>query len=236
MQIKILFDSIASDNRFSTGWGVSYLVNGKVLFDTGERSDKLLRNMKNMGIALSDIEAIVISHDHWDHRGGLWGILKKNPELKVYTCPHFSKRFKNRVKSHGGQLIEIDKFTQVYKDIYTTGEIGGRYGGKYISEQALVLKTPKGISILTGCAHPGIIKIIENIKKNIPGDIYLVAGGFHLTNKHKKTIKPIVDRFKRLGIKKTAPSHCTGKNARQIFKEEYNSNFIEVKVGQIVEV
>jgi len=236
MRIKILFDSIASDNRFSTGWGVSYLVNGKVLFDTGERSDKLLRNMKNMGIALSGIEAIVISHEHWDHTGGLWGILKKNHKPKVYICPHFSKRFKNRVKSHGGQLIEIDKFTQVYKNIYSTGEIEGKYNGKHISEQALVLRTQKGISILTGCAHPGIIKIIENVKKNIPDNIYLVVGGFHLIGKHKKTIKPIVDRFKRLGIKKTPPSHCTGKNARQIFKEEYDNNFIEVKVGQIIEV
>jgi len=212
------------------------VVDNKILFDTGAKPSSLFRNMENMDVKISDIKTVVISHDHWDHRGGLWGILKKNPELKVYSCPHFSKRFKKRVKSHGGQLIEINKFTQVYKNIYSTGEIEGKYDGKYISEQALVLRTKKGISILTGCAHPGIIKIIENVKKKISDNIYLVVGGFHLIGKHKKTIKPIVDRFKRLGIKKTAPSHCTGKNARQIFKEEYDNNFIEVKVGQIIEV
>jgi len=236
MQIKILFDNIASDNRFSTGWGVSYLVNDRVLFDTGEKSYKLLRNMKNIGITLSGIEAIVISHEHWDHTGGLRGILKENPKPKVYICPHFSRRFKNRVKSYGNHLIEVDKITTISKNIYITGETEGTYNGKYMPEQALVLNTNKGLMILTGCAHPGIIKIIENVKKSIPGSIYLVLGGFHLMGKHKKTIESIVKKFRQLGIKKVSPSHCTGKLATTLFRKEYNSDCLEVKVGQTVEI
>jgi len=236
MQIKVLFDSVALNNKFLTGWGVSYLVDGRVLFDTGEKSSALLNNMQTMGIKVTDIKKIVISHDHWDHRGRLWGMLKENPKLKVYACPNFSRRFKNRVKSYGCQLIEVDKFTQVYKNLYSTGEIEGRYANKYMPEQALALRTPKGISILTGCAHPGIIKIIENIKKNISDNIYLVVGGFHLIGKHKKIIKPVVDRFKRLGVKKTAPSHCTGKNAIKLFKEAYGNDFIEVRVGEVIHI
>jgi len=236
MQIKILFDSVALDNRFLTGWGVSYLVDGKILFDTGEKSSSLLRNMKNMDVKVPDIKMAIISHDHWDHRGGLWEILKENPKLKVYACPNFSKRFKNRVKSYDGQLIEVDKFTQICKNIHTTGETEGRYNGKYMPEQALVLETSRGISIFTGCAHPGIIRIIENVKQNIAGNVYLVMGGFHLRGKHKKTIRPIVDRFKRLDVKKTAPSHCTGRNATNLFKEAYGDNFIEAKVGEVIDI
>jgi len=236
MQIKILFDSVALDNRFLTGWGVSCLIDGRILFDTGERPTPLLRNMKNMDVDIRDLKTVVISHNHWDHRGGLWGILKENPKLKVYACPNFSKRFKNRVRSYGSQLIEVDQFTQVYKDIYSTGEVEGRYGGKYMPEQALALRTKKGISVITGCAHPGIIKIVENIKKNIPGNIHLLLGGFHLTGKHKKTIKPVVNKLKQLGIKKTAPSHCTGKNATNLFKEAYGDNFINIRVGSIIDV
>lgn len=236
MQIKILFDSVALDSRFLTGWGVSYLIDGKILFDTGEKSRSLFRNMENMGAKISDLKIVVISHDHWDHRGGLWGILRENPKLKVHACPNFSKRFKNKVKSYGAQLIEVDKFTSISKNVYTTGEIGGRYAFRYMPEQALVLKTRKGVTILVGCAHPGIVKIIENVKQNISGNIYFVLGGFHLMGKHKKTITPIVNRFRQLGIKKIAPTHCTGKNALALFKKEYSNGFIEVKVGQIIEV
>ena len=236
MQIKILFDNVALDDRFLSGWGVSYLIDDKILFDTGEKPSSLFRNMENMDVKISDIKAVVISHNHWDHRGGLWGILKKNPELKVYVCPHFSKRFKNRIKSYGVQLIEVGTFTPIGKNVYSTGEIEGRYAFKYMPEQALVLETREGLTILTGCAHPGIIKIIENVKQNIPDNIYFVLGGFHLMGKHKKTVTSIVNKFEQLGVQKVAPAHCSGRNATKLFKESYSDDFIEVRVGQIIEV
>ncbi|MBL7130977.1 MAG: MBL fold metallo-hydrolase [Candidatus Omnitrophica bacterium] len=236
MQVRIIFDKDTLDKNLHTGWGVSYLIDGKILFDTGGKFIFLLKNMQLMNVDISAIEKVVISHDHWDHRGGLWGILKKNPELKVYTCPHFSKRFKNRIESYGVQLIEVDNFTPIGKNVYTTGEIGGRYAFRYMPEQALVLETREGLTILTGCAHPGIIKIIENVKQNISGNIYLVLGGFHLMGRHKKTVTPIINRFKQLEIEKVAPSHCTGKATTRLFQEEYGDNFIEVKVGQTLEV
>lgn len=236
MRIKILFDSVALDNRFLAGWGVSYLIDNTILFDTGEKSSSLFRNMKNMDVDISDIKTVVISHNHWDHRGGLWELLKQRKGLKVYACPNFSRRFKNRVKSYEGQLIESDKFIQINGNVYATGEIGGRYAFKYMPEQALILKTRNGVTILTGCAHPGIIKIIETVKQNISGDIYLVLGGFHLMGKHRKTVTPIVDKFKQLGVKKIAPAHCSGKNATKLFKETYDDNFIEVKAGGIIDI
>ncbi len=236
MEIKILFDSDGSNRRFLTGWGVSYLIDGRILFDTSDKSSSLFRNMKNLDVDISNLKTVVISHDHWDHRGGLWGVLKGNPKLKVYACPNFSRRFKNKVKSCGGQLIEAGKFTSITRNVYTTGEIVGTYAGRYMPEQAVAIKTRKGMTILTGCAHPGIIKIIENVKQNISGNIYLVLGGFHLMGRHKKTIKPIIDKFKRLNIKKVAPTHCTGKGACDLFKKRYRDNLVEVKVGQILNI
>lgn len=81
MQIKVLFDSNAVDKRFSIGWGVSFLTGEGVLFDTGEKGDILFNNMKQMDVSAGDIKAVVLSHDHWDHTGGLWALIEQNPQM-----------------------------------------------------------------------------------------------------------------------------------------------------------
>ena len=236
MQIKILFDKLTLDNRFLTGWAISFLIDDRILFDAGEKPSSLLKNMETMKVDIADIEAIVISHDHWDHTGGLWAILEKNPKLKVYACPDFGEDFKNKVKSYGNELIETDKFSSLSKNVYVTGQIKGKYAGSDMPEQALVLTTGKGLTILTGCAHPGIIKIIENVKQNLAGDIYLVLGGFHLTGYDKKAVSAIVNKFRQLKVRKAAPTHCAGDKAINMFEEEYGNDFVKVKTGQIKEV
>jgi 7,8-dihydropterin-6-yl-methyl-4-(beta-D-ribofuranosyl)aminobenzene 5'-phosphate synthase len=86
--------AIAYDNRsvdgFQAGWGFSCVVDGRILFDTGEAAESLLFNLKRLNVSLKDIEAVVISHEHWDHTGGLWKLLEKKSGLKVYGCPGFS--------------------------------------------------------------------------------------------------------------------------------------------------
>ena len=237
MQIKILFDSVALDNRFSTGWGVSYLVDGKILFDTGEKSTVLFRNMKNMGAEIADIRTVVISHDHWDHTGGLRGILRERERLNVYICPNFSRELKAKVKKLGGIDIERDKITEIDKDIFVTGEIFGVYNGEYMSEQALIIKTENGITVITGCAHPGILEILEKIRERFPQEkLYLVFGGFHLKDRGKNEIKAIIERFKKMKVEKVGPSHCSGKEATEVFRKRYGKDLIPIMVGQTLKI
>ncbi len=237
MKIKILFDSQRLNKGFSTGWGVSFLIDERVLFDTGEKPVPLFINIENLAVKLPDIEAVVISHDHWDHTGGLWELLKKTPGLKVYACPHFSQKFKAKVNTFKGKLIELEKLTKIAENIFSTGEIGGTYKGKDMPEQSVVVKTDRGITLITGCAHPGIVKIVEIVKRDFPKEtFYSVIGGLHLINDNRRTIKNIVERLRDTKIKKIGATHCSGKRAKRFFKREYENDAISIKVGQTLEV
>jgi 7,8-dihydropterin-6-yl-methyl-4-(beta-D-ribofuranosyl)aminobenzene 5'-phosphate synthase len=236
MEIKILFDSKRLNRKFFMGWGGSYLINGQVLFDTGERSSYLFRNMDHMGINISDIKAVVISHDHWDHTNGLWDLLKLRPGLDLYVCPDFSQEFSNKLEKYSCNIIEAESFMRIADGIYTTGQIEGMYSIDYIAEQALVLETDKGLTIITGCAHPGIIKIVEYVTDNIKNNIYLIMGGFHLIDKSAREINNINNTFRQLGIENVGTAHCTGEEATEKFKKSYKANCIDVKVGKTIEV
>lgn len=234
MEIKILFDSKRLNRKFSMGWGVSYLIDGQVLFDTGERSSYLFGNMKQLEINISDIKSVVISHDHWDHTNGLWDILKERPELDIYVCPGFSKTFSDKLATYSCNVREANSFMKIADGIYTTGQIGV-YGIDYIAEQALVLETEKGLTIMTGCAHPGIIKIVEYVRENINKNIHLIMGGFHLLNKSVSEMRSINDAFQRFGVEYIGPSHCTGEEAIEIFEESYKERCINIEVGKTIE-
>ncbi len=237
MRIKVIFDKRALKEGLRTGWGVSFLVNDKILFDTGENGEWLLENVRALGVDEKKIEAVVISHDHWDHTGGLWELLKAKNDLTVYSCPGFSKEFKDKVKEAQAKLIESERFSEIAQDIFVTGEIKGAYHGKYMPEQALVLKTDKGLSVITGCAHPGILKMVEKVKSKFSKEaVYLVLGGFHLMESDRRAIEIVAESFKKMGVVKAAPTHCSGEAAEDVFKNSYADNFIAIKVGQEIEV
>ncbi len=237
MEVKIVFDNTNLNEKFIPGWGFSCMVDKTVLFDTGEKWEFLYKNMEALDIDISKIETVVISHDHWDHTGGLWGLLEKKDGLDVYGCTNFSEEFKKKVISLGGNLIPVEKLTAIKDDIFATGEIEGNYRGSYIAEQALLIKKNEGIIIITGCSHPGIVKIIKNVKENFPEErITFVFGGFHLMNKDTREIELIVKNFRELGVEKVGPTHCTGYEAQRIFKNEYKDNFINIAAGKTFEI
>lgn len=165
-------------------------------------------------------------------------MLKIKKEINVYGCSGFSEKFKKSVEENGGNFIEIKSFTELKENkVFLTGEIKGNYKGEEIVEQSLVIKSNNGISIITGCAHPGILRIIDLIKSYfLEEKIYAVIGGFHLIEKDKRIIEIIVDEFKKRNIEKVGPTHCTGILGINLFKEKYGNNFIEVRVGETLEL
>ena len=232
--ITIIYDNNPCDKRLKTAWGFSCLVriDGKnILFDAGGDSPTLLSNMKTLDIDPREINAVVLSHIHGDHVGGVFGFLKQNSNVTVYLPRSFPKNFKQQVKSFGAKIVEISKGEKLFDNVYTTGELGTG-----IKEQSLIIKGRKGFILITGCAHPGIVNILEKSKDFIGGVPLLVIGGFHLVGTSNEKIKQIVEDFERLGAQKVGPCHCSGDRARYMFKKLYGGDFIEVGVGKIITI
>jgi 7,8-dihydropterin-6-yl-methyl-4-(beta-D-ribofuranosyl)aminobenzene 5'-phosphate synthase len=212
-----VYDNYKANPELKTGWGFSCLIkieDKNILFDTGADSETLLSNMEKMGINPKEIDFVFISHLHGDHTGGLSGILKIKPNLKVYKPEDFSGP------------------NQIINGVWTTGPFGTD-----IKEQSLIIESKQGLIIITGCAHPGIVNIVKKAKEMFPNEnVYLVLGGFHLFGASDSELKIIINDFKKLGVQKIAPCHCSGDRCQELFKEEYKENFIENGVGKIIEI
>ncbi len=231
------YDNYKFNPELKTGWGFSCLIkieDKNILFDTGGDHLKLLYNMEKLKIDPKKIDMVVLSHIHWDHVGGLAGILETNPNVDVYLPKSFPPKFKEEIKSYGARVVEVDNATKIFDGVYTTGELGTWI--KWIKEQSLIVKTEKGLVVVTGCAHPGVVNIVKSAKKLINDKVYLVIGGFHLLAATDLSLRKIIKNFRELGVKKVAPCHCSGNRTRKLFEEEYKKDFIENGVGKIVKI
>ena len=235
MQAKICYDNTALAG-FRSGWGFSCLVDN-ILFDTGEKAESLFANMDKLSIDRSAIEAVVISHTHWDHTGGLWNLLDEQPGLTVYGCPGFSDDFAKKVKQHKGNYIKSEPGQTLAGGIQVTGEVAGTYKGASMPEQALIVPGDSGITVITGCSHPGILSMLRRaLAVTRSSRISLVFGGFHMMNDSEKEIRHTIDQFEALPVEKVGATHCTGDQAIAMFKQRYGENFIQLGAGRILEL
>jgi 7,8-dihydropterin-6-yl-methyl-4-(beta-D-ribofuranosyl)aminobenzene 5'-phosphate synthase len=233
LRITVLYDNYHHSGDLRTNWGFACLVElggAVVLFDTGGDSATLMYNTDELGVDLARVQALVLSHDHGDHTGGLQGVLERCPGLKVYACDSFSSRTKREVTSGGGKLVEVTGPVEILPGIHSTGALGAA-----IHEQSLVVDTGKGIVVVTGCAHPGIVGIVRKAKQLANGDVLLVMGGFHLMGASEKLVARAISDLKDLGVQKVSPTHCTGEEAIEQFREAFGDNFIPGGVGLVVE-
>ena len=224
-----VYDNYQVNPELKTAWGFGMVIetpNEIILFDAGSNPNILLFNMKELEIDPKSIDKVVISHIHSDHLGGLEGFLKENSKVKVFIPASFPDSVRKMIKSYGVDFVNISNPTKISDFIFSTGEL---YGPP--KEQSLVIDSKKGLIVITGCAHPGIVKVVKKAKEMFPQkEVYLVLGGFH----HPP--KKVVYELKKLKVKKVAPSHCSGDEIRELFKKEYQNDFIENGVGKIINI
>jgi 7,8-dihydropterin-6-yl-methyl-4-(beta-D-ribofuranosyl)aminobenzene 5'-phosphate synthase len=244
-----------------------------VLFDTGGSPEGIVENAKRMGISLSEVECIVLSHGHYDHFGGLLSTIKAVNKVDLPVIVH-EDMFETRGTARSdGTIRKYPAFpteTQLSpaKIVYTrqpsliaddmiciTGEIPRKtsfekgyaqhrvfVNGSWKSdpwirdERAIAINIKgKGLVVLSGCAHAGIINTISYAQQ-ITGitNVYAVMGGFHLSGKEfENIIEPSIEELRRINPKLIAPSHCTGWKAMCAIARTLPEAFIWNSVGNL---
>ena len=223
LSLKVIFDNKSLRPELEPGWGfacVVYLPDKTILFDTGADGGILTENMQKLNVNPEEIEAVVLSHAHWDHANGLGNFLAANSRVTVYLPKSFPDNYKGSIKEAGARVEEISGGRMLFERVYTTGEMQG-----IIAEQALAIITSRGLVVITGCAHPGIVSIVRKAKELTGENVYMVLGGFHFPE------RSVVDSFRELGVQKAAPCHCSGNEAIEFFAQDYDNDFIQVGVG-----
>ncbi|MDK2891657.1 MBL fold metallo-hydrolase [Methanohalophilus sp.] len=207
-------DDNKTNGKLNNGWGFSCLVeqgSNKVLFDTGWDGQALLENLEILGINPKTIDILVLSHQHWDHVGGVPHMLHAAGNLKVYVPSSFSPNLKKEISIHA-EVAEVTNACEIIQGIYSSGELGEK-----TPEQSLIIKGKSGIFVITGCAHPGLSPILEVASSF--GKIVGVLGGLHS-----------LDEIQLLeNMKYIAAGHCT----RRIedLKSLYGNRYTPIYAG-----
>jgi 7,8-dihydropterin-6-yl-methyl-4-(beta-D-ribofuranosyl)aminobenzene 5'-phosphate synthase len=233
VSIVTVFDNYAVNPGLTTQWGFAAAVTRgptHILFDTGSDGQILLSNMAKLNVRPKDIHKVVISHVHLDHLGGLQEFLKVNSDVEVFIPASFPDSVRNLITSSGARYRDIASPQQIDQGVFTTGEMGTSP-----IEQSLVIDTGEGLVVLTGCAHPGIVNIVRRAKEVVPDrPVAMVMGGFHLGSVSDKELHRLIQDFRQLGVKKVAPSHCSGERARAGFEAEYQEDYVAGGVGAVL--
>ncbi len=255
MKLFILTENVAG-GKFLAEHGLSYLIEidgEKALFDTGH-TNVFLKNAALLGIDIcNDVENVVLSHGHWDHGDGLQYL--KNKTLITHPAS-FSKRFRKSDQSPVGlsltkekllkkfNITESQRPVRITENLYFLGEIPrlNDFESKTTSfefedgsadfvpdDSALAAIVNNELVVITGCSHSGICNICEHAKIATGiSKIKAVIGGFHLKNRDRQTIDTI-EYFRKNGVEKLHPSHCTELPALTAFYNEFKCE--QVKTG-----
>lgn len=227
--IEIVYDNYVFQKGTTADWGYSVVIEGldkEVLFDTGTKPGLFESNFRKVGIDPEKVDVLVLSHEHGDHTGGISSFVKMKPGIPLIIPHSFTGSFIGQMAGMGLKPVLVDKPSMICDHLFTSGEFDYK-----IAEQSLIIDTRKGLVVMTGCAHPGIIDMLKVIKEDFNKNIYMVFGGFHLMDKSQKEMDSIISGMKSLGIVKCGATHCTGDSQIEMFRKAFGDDYFELGVG-----
>ncbi|MCH9684180.1 MAG: MBL fold metallo-hydrolase [Deltaproteobacteria bacterium] len=258
-------------------WGFAALVEAdgqRILFDSGAKRQTVLRNAETLGIDLHTVPAVVLSHHHGDHVGGLLtlrrAVAEDAPEAlaTVHTARGMfePRRFGakprevNRMvairpafQASGGTFVVHDAPGQIAPGVWVTGPIQRLHpernwsGSRRIpgadgwvedtlpESQALIVDTERGLVVLSGCGHAGIVNTVTHARASIrTAPIHAAVGGFHLHQATTPHLEWTAKRLLELDLQQLLGAHCTGRGIVERLATRAPSGAHALKVGDRV--
>lgn len=235
----------------------------KVLMDTGA-SKKTLENAKKLGIDLSGVDAVILSHGHSDHSGGILAFREINSHAPVYM-----QRTALGDYYHGERYIGIDKrigqmpgIKLLDGDYEIDGELsiftgirgrrfwpesnlrlsmmenGQQVQDRFAHEQCLAIHGEKEL-LVSGCAHNGILNILDSYREKFGRYPDAVISGFHMmkkadyTEREMETIRQTAEELKKMDTV-FYTGHCTGQKAIDLMRLVMGDKLVQINCGMEV--
>lgn len=220
VKVIVLVDNEGYVKGLRTAWGLAMYVEtpyARFLFDTGPDPTTLKYNADKLGVNLSNVDFVIISHCHGDHVGGLPLVARLKPGVKVYVPQHSG--LQNYVRGLGLTPVLVNETTEVAPGVWVLKPL---YGPPW--EEGAAVATRLGLVVLVGCSHPGVDRIVEVAVHDLGArKVYAVIGGFHLMGAPKNVIAEEMDNLASLGVVKVYPLHCSGSEVKEYLRSKYPS-------------
>lgn len=235
----------------------------KILFDTGQ-TGLFADNAKIFEIQIDQIDSLVLSHGHYDHTGGLQRFLLLNDHANIYVKEGYDSNKYNKVGKYIGlpkgieipphRLHIVKETTEISEGVFISPKITIfdphethfthltiRNGedcreDTFDDEQYLAIVNNGKLSIISGCAHRGIVNTITSATQTFHLPIDLVMGGFHTLHEDEATIHRLAEKLNALEINRIVACHCTGIDQYAQLKKEYHGDISYGHVGLNVEI
>ena len=265
-RVTILYDAFGPPSGLQKDWGFAALIEygGKrVLFDTGNDAGIFERNVERLGIDLTRLDAVVISHRHGDHTSGLSHLLQINKDVTIWA-PREGAFFKSEpprdfLARHPGlprnlryfegseptrwvsgtpwreaRFAHVTTTTEILPGFYVLTTQSRKPGTLEMNEVSLAVRTPKGLAVLVGCAHPGVENILAQAA-TIDPRLYMVAGGFHLVLTPREEVERVAGVLhQELKVERVAPGHCTSELGFAILLDRFKDRFEQTGLGAVI--
>ncbi|MBI5789481.1 MAG: MBL fold metallo-hydrolase [Candidatus Schekmanbacteria bacterium] len=240
-------------------WGLVILLEydgRRILFNAGGDENVLRNNMEALKIDPQSLDAVVISHHHWEMVDGIGYLLRAKPSLPVYTTEVVAEGLG---KGEWAQnFINVPDLIALTPNILVMSLQSPRFEGgpMGLQEVHIIVKTKDGLVILQGCGHPRIVNIMKkSIESTGEKRVWLIAGGTRLLRPGKAVKMPdgrvenipqmtyyrdedyrkIADELLAAGVQKIIPTHCT-LDAEPILKEKFGDKYIYQTLGMTLEI